>query len=125
LECLVFGTLAGRDSANILKNETIITPQVADWHREKEELDADLCRQDMLTIQHTMWNYVGIIRTRKKLDRAFDIFNRLRYSLENFYRNTDLNNDLIGLRNAVTTAWMVLHAARLNKESRGCHYRID
>jgi L-aspartate oxidase len=125
LECLVYGTLSGRDCKKILKNEKIIIPQVSDWKREREELDADLLRQDMLTIQHTMWNYVGIIRTKKKLNRAFDMLSRLRHNLEYFYKHTNLNNDLIGLRNAVTTAWMVLHAARLNKESRGCHYRID
>ncbi len=125
LECLVYGTLAGRDCANILKNEKIIIPQVSDWRREREELDTDLLRQDMLSIQHTMWNYVGIIRTKKKLNRAFDMLSRMRNNIEYFYKHTNLNNNLIGLRNAVTTAWMVLHAARLNKKSRGCHYRLD
>lgn len=125
LECLVYGTLAGHDSAQILKNEKIIIPQVQDWRRERENLDNDLCRQDMLTIQHTMWNYVGIIRTKKKLNRAFDMLSKLRNTIEYFYKHTNLNDNLIGLRNAVTTAWMVLHAARLNKESRGSHYRID
>ncbi|MBN2280576.1 MAG: L-aspartate oxidase [Candidatus Marinimicrobia bacterium] len=125
LECLVYGTLAGQDAARILKVEKIIIPQVPDWEREREELDADLLRQDMLTIKQTMWNYVGIIRTRKKLNRALDILTRLNQSIEYFYKHTNLDNDLIGLRNAVQTAWMVLHAARLNKESRGCHYRLD
>lgn len=125
LECLVYGTIAGRDAAKVLKEEKIIIPQVQDWRREKEELDTDLLRQDMLTIKQTMWNYVGIIRTKKKLNRAIDILNRLRQNIEYFYKHTNLDNDLIGLRNAAQTAWMVLHAARLNKESRGCHYRID
>ncbi len=125
LECLVYGTLAGRDSARVLKAEKIIIPKVQDWQRQREELDTDLLRQDKLTIQHTMWNYVGIIRTKKKLNRAFDILTRLRHNIEYFYKHTNLDNNLIGLRNASSTAWMVLHAARLNKESRGSHYRVD
>ena len=125
LECLVYGTLAGQDCAQILKNQKIIIPQVPDWSRKRDDLDADLMRQDLLTIKHTMWNYVGIIRTRKKLNRAFDMLSGLRHSIEYFYKNTNLNNNLIGLRNAMTTAWMVLHAAKLNKESHGCHYRVD
>ncbi len=125
LECLVYGTLAGRDSARVLKEEKIIIPQVRDWQRNREELDEDLLRQDKLTIQHTMWNYVGIVRTKKKLNRAFDILTRLRHNIEHFYKNTNLDNNMIGLRNAASAAWMVLHAARLNKESRGSHYRVD
>ena len=125
LECLVYGTLAGRDAAKVLKKEKIIIPQVLDWRREREELDKDLLHQDLLTIKQTMWNYVGIIRTKKKLNRALDILTRLSQNIEYFYKHTNLDNDLIGLRNAAQTSLMVLHAARLNKESRGCHYRID
>jgi L-aspartate oxidase len=72
-----------------------------------------------------MWNYVGIIRTKKKLERAFRILWQLNEDIQNFYANSQLNDDLIGLRNAVTTSLLVLHAAKLNKESRGCHYRVN
>ncbi len=125
LECLVYGTLAGDDCKDIIKNEKIIIPSVAKWNPETEIPDTDLLRQDMLTIKHTMWNYVGIIRTEKKLERALDILARLRQNIELFYRHTRLNENLIGLRNAATTSFMVLHAARLNTKSRGCHFRLD
>lgn len=125
LECLVFGVLAGRDCASKIVNLNPIIPQVAPWKMEQEPLDPDLFKQDRLTIKHTMWNYVGIVRTRKKLERAFGILWRLQQDVENFYANSELNDDLIGLRNAATTALLVLHAARLNKGSRGCHFRLD
>ncbi|MFH1214837.1 MAG: L-aspartate oxidase [Candidatus Neomarinimicrobiota bacterium] len=125
LECLVFGTLAGSDCVDRIHQDKIIMPQVAPWKVETEPFDPDLFQQDRLTIKHTMWNYVGIVRTAKKLERAGGILWRLQRDIERFYANSQLNDDLIGLRNAATTAMLVLHAARLNKYSRGCHYRID
>jgi L-aspartate oxidase len=125
LECLVFGTIAGRDSAQFIRTEKMIMPQVADWCQQDESPDPDLVRQDRSIIKQTMWNYVGIIRTKKKLERAFRILWQLNEDIQNFYANSQLNDDLIGLRNAVTTSLLVLHAAKLNKESRGCHYRVN
>lgn len=125
LECLVFGTLAGRDCAERIKQDVIIMPPIAKWKAEYESLDPDLLRQDRLTIQHTMWNYVGIIRSAKKLERAYGILYRLKQDIDKFYAYSQLNDDLIGLRNAALTAMLILHAATINKSSRGCHYRID
>ncbi|HCK99898.1 MAG TPA: L-aspartate oxidase [Candidatus Marinimicrobia bacterium] len=125
LECLVFGTNAGRDSAQLIRTEKMIMPQVAGWRQQDETPDPDLVRQDRSIIKQTMWNYVGIIRTKKKLERAFRILWQLNEDIQNFYVNSQLNDDLIGLRNAATTSLLVLHAAKLNKESRGCHYRVD
>jgi len=121
----VFGTLAGHDCAERIRRDVIITPKVAPWKKEPEPLDPDLFQQDRLTIKHTMWNYVGIVRTAKKLERASGILWRLQRDIEKFYAHSQLNDELIGLRNAATTSMLVLHAARLNKASRGCHYRLD
>lgn len=125
LECLVFGTIAGRDCFEKIKRDKIIMPSVAKWKPEEEPVDSDLLYQDWLTIKHTMWNYVGIVRNRKKLERAFGILWRLKREIEPFYAHSKLNDDLIGLRNAAATSLLVLHAAILNKVSRGCHYRAD
>lgn len=125
LEGLVYGTIAGRDCAEKIGKEKCIIPKVPPWKAEFEPVDSDLLRQDRLTVQHTMWNYVGIMRTRKKLDRAFGILWKLQQDIENFYVNGKLNDNLIGLRNAATSSLLVLYAARLNKVSRGCHYRVD
>jgi L-aspartate oxidase len=125
LECLVFGTLAGQDCAKRIQQSDYIIPSVAQWKLKKEPVDYDLIRQDRLTIKQTMWNYVGIVRTRKKLERAFSILWRLQQDIETFYAQSELSDELIGLRNAATTSLLVLHAARLHKGSRGCHYRED
>ncbi len=125
LEGLVFGTIVGRDCFEMIKKGKFIIPRVAEWKPEMEPVDSDLLYQDWLTIKHTMWNYVGIVRNRKKLDRAFGILWRLKQEIELFYAHSKLNDDLIGLRNAAATSLLVLHAARLNKVSRGCHYRAD
>ncbi|RKY53259.1 MAG: L-aspartate oxidase, partial [Candidatus Neomarinimicrobiota bacterium] len=125
LEGLVFGTIAGRNCFEIIKKNKFIMPRVAKWKPEMEPVDSDLLYQDWLTIKHTMWNYVGIVRNRKKLERAFGILWRLKQEIESFYAHSKLNDDLIGLRNAATTSLLVLHAARLNRVSRGCHYMAD
>lgn len=125
LECLVFGTIAGRDAAQQIREQKMIMPAVADWKKETGFIDPDLLRQDRSTIRQTMWNYVGIVRTKRKLERAFGILWRLNEDIQNFYHRCELSDALIGLRNAATTSLLVLHAARLHKGSRGCHYRTD
>ena len=69
LECLVWGTRAGAQAAKrILAGNCFYFPQVADWRYENEPADPALIAQDWLTIQHTMWNYVGLIRSEKKTE---------------------------------------------------------
>ena len=125
LECLVFGVIAGRDAAVKINGRNIITPSVADWKKETELIDPDLLCQDRSTIRQTMWNYVGIVRAKNKLERAFGILWQLNEDIQRFYHHGELSDALIGLRNAATASLLVLHAARLHKGSRGCHYRTD
>jgi L-aspartate oxidase len=70
-----------------------------------------------------MWNYVGLVRTTPRLERALRELSRLETEIEQFYRKTRLTDDLIGLRNAVRTALLIANAAWRNKRSMGCHYR--
>jgi L-aspartate oxidase len=79
----------------------------------------------MTTIRHIMWNYVGLIRSRKRLERAIGDLSSLEREIEKFYRSTRLTDGLIGLRHAVQTALIVARAAWENKESRGSHFRED
>lgn len=87
--------------------------------------DPALIQQDLSTIQHIMWNYVGLIRSSKRLERALGDLRALQDDINRFYRTTRLNDALIGLRNSVEAALMVADAAWRNRESRGCHYRTD
>jgi L-aspartate oxidase len=85
--------------------------------------DPALIQQDMSVIKHLMWNYVGLVRTTPRLERALRELRHLETEIERFYQATALTDDVIGLRNAVRTAVVVAMAAWTNKTSMGCHYR--
>jgi len=126
LEGLLWGFEAGRHIAkNIRKNRSYYFPEINPWIHEKELVDPALINQDWLTIKYTMWNYVGLIRTSKRLERARHILRELQQEVERFYKKGKLSDSLIGLRNGVQTALAVLFAAQENPESRGCHFRTD
>jgi L-aspartate oxidase len=72
-----------------------------------------------------MWNYVGLVRNHRRLDRAHAILRELHMETGRFYGKAELGDGLISLRNGVQTALVVLLAAMESRESRGCHYRTD
>jgi L-aspartate oxidase len=88
-----------------------------------EEADPALISQDFSSIKHIMWNYVGLVRTAARLERALRELRGLDTGIEQFYRRTRLSDPLIGLRNGVKAALVVAEAAWQNKRSLGCHYR--
>lgn len=98
---------------------------VIPWEVEHGEVDPALIKQDWTTIKMTMWNYVGLVRARKRLTRALKILRELQFEVEDFYRRARVSDDIIGLRNGVQTALAVTHAAYRNRVSRGGHYRLD
>ncbi|HVU23061.1 MAG TPA: L-aspartate oxidase [Opitutus sp.] len=100
-------------------------PAPRPWEGKTKQADLVLVRQDMLQIQHTMWNYAGVIRSPRRLTRARRILLELREEIQSFYRDCRLSRELIELRNAVQTALLVVHAASLNPHSRGCHYVVE
>jgi len=88
-----------------------------------EQPDPALITQDMSTIQSLMWNYVGLVRNKPRLDRALSELRHLETEIERFYRKSKVTDELLGLRNAVRSAVIVAQAAWSNKQSIGCHYR--
>ena len=123
LEGLVFGERAARAILRSLQEEALTDfPEIDPWIYETEPSDPALILQDWLTIRYTMWNYVGLIRTQKRLKRARQILRELQEEVEDFYDRTRLDDDLIGLRNGVQAALAILYAASENRVSRGCHY---
>lgn len=126
LECLVWGTRAGTSAAaRIATGEEFRFPKVAEWRYEEEAADPALITQDWVTIQHTMWNYVGLIRSEKRLNRAVRILSALDLEIARFYAKCEVSDSIVGLRNGILTAQLILNAAKQCVESRGCHYRID
>jgi L-aspartate oxidase len=128
LEGLVWGWRAAEDIVSCIGDHAEAGPaDMPPWYDKDlvEVTDPALIIQDMTTIRHIMWNYVGLIRSRKRLERAIDDLSNLEREIEKFYRATKLSDALIGLRNAVRTALIVANAAWENKESRGSHFRED
>ncbi|MCF7934335.1 MAG: L-aspartate oxidase [Spirochaetia bacterium] len=95
-----------------------------DTPKDQETFDPLLLKQDWKAIQLTMWNYAGIIRTKKGLDRAQADLGYYAHRILKFYREAQLTRDIIELRNGITTARIIVGAALHNTVSTGCHYRI-
>jgi L-aspartate oxidase len=124
LECLVFGRAAATD---ILNSPTQKFSKLPNWD-ESRVTDAD----EEVLITHTwdelrrfMWNYVGIVRTDKRLSRALHRIHMLRDEVQEFYQHFKISNDLIELRNLLQVAELIVESAISRKESRGLHYSKD
>ena len=125
LEGLVWGDRAARHIAASLC-DPIDDVRVPGWVTRSSQLpDPALLEGDMTTIRNLMWHYVGLVRTGDRLQRAQRELRHLWHEIEEFYRATQLNDQLVGLRNAVQVARMVTWAALRNRHSRGTHFRAD
>ncbi len=125
LEGLVWGRRAARDIAARRSDAPMPGPEeIPSWRSlAVEPPDPALIRQDMSTIKQIMWNYVGLVRTTPRLQRALRELRNLETEIEEFYRAARLTDGVVGLRNAVRTAVIVAAAAWENKTNLGCHYR--
>lgn len=126
LEGLTFGYIAAEEIAKtIVESEFYDASKIRDWKTAEDFVDLGLISQDIQTVQQTMWNYLGLKRSKNRLARARAMFRELSDEIHKFYRHAKLHDDLIGLRNAVEVAYVVLNASVMNKKSAGCFYRED
>lgn len=124
LEGLTFGHLASVEILKRIKDEEVYSPsQIKNWIDGDQEVDTALIHQDWLTLKQTMWNYVGLTRSKDRLARGEAMFRELHVEVSRFYRDAKLVDQLIGLRNAVEVAQLVLAASRRNQMSVGCFFR--
>jgi L-aspartate oxidase len=125
LEGLVWGSRSASHIAAALRaHNGLRYEDIPPWQPTgRETPDPALVAQDMSSIKHIMWNYVGLVRTTPRLARAIQDLRNLEVEIERFYRAAALTDELIGLRNAVRVALIVTLAAWENPESRGAHYR--
>jgi L-aspartate oxidase len=125
LEGLVWGRRAAEDIIQSLPAHLpAVAGDIPPWEDYgSEPPDPALISQDLSSIKHIMWNYVGLVRTTNRLSRAIRELRALETETERFYRIAQITDGLIGLRNAVRTATIVTMAAWENKASMGCHYR--
>ncbi|MEZ0232955.1 MAG: L-aspartate oxidase [Methylophilaceae bacterium] len=124
LECMVFGQAAAQD---ILMQEAKPFVTLPYWD-ESRVTDADeevIITHNWSELRRTMWNYVGIVRTNKRLTRALHRIHLLRDEVHEFYSNFRISNNLIELRNLLQVAELIVKSAIDRKESRGLHYSKD
>ena len=126
LECLVFGEAAARHiQANFDTLQDV--PEIRAWD-ESRVADSDeevVIAQTWGEIRRFMWNYVGIVRTTKRLERAKHRIDMLRQEVKEYYAHFRVTPDLIELRNLVEVADLIIRSALSRHESRGLHYTLD
>ena len=124
LECFVFGEAAAQ---HILSQPTDTVPTVRGWD-ESRVTDSDeevVVQHNWREIRRFMWDYVGIVRTTKRLERAAHRIALLRGEVTEYYGNFRVTPDLIELRNLVEVADLIVRSALARHESRGLHYTTD
>jgi L-aspartate oxidase len=126
LECLVFAERAHIDLVRKLP-EISPPPQIPAWD-ESQVGDSDeevVVSHNWNELRNFMWDYVGIVRTNKRLHRARNRVELLKKEIAEYYGNFRVTSDLLELRNLVIVAELIIRSAMLRKESRGLHYTLD
>lgn len=124
LECLVYAESAAQD---ILARSPQPQPDLPAWD-ESRVTDADeevVIAHNWDELRRFMWDYVGIVRTNKRLERALHRIRLLEREIDEYYANFRISNDLIELRNLVLTAHLIVRSAMQRHESRGLHFSRD
>ena len=124
LECLVYGRAA---AADIARRSRPAPASLPDWD-ESRVTDADeemVIAHNWHELRRFMWDYVGIVRTTKRLERAAHRIKLLDEEIYEYYSNFRVSNDLIELRNLVLTADLIVRSAQARHESRGLHASRD
>ena len=126
LECLVYAASA---SKHIIENiDKIKTPPTIRLWDESQVTDSDeevVVSHNWKELRHLMWDYVGIVRTNKRLERAQRRIEMLAAEIQDYYGNFHVTKDLLELRNLVTTADLIVKSAMSRKESRGLHFTAN
>ncbi len=126
LECLVFAQSASEHIMQQLK-EPHSWETIKDWD-ESRVTDSDeevVVSHNWDELRRFMWDYVGIVRTDKRLKRAKSRVDLLLSEIDEYYGNFRITNDLLELRNLATVADLIIRCAMQRKESRGLHYTLD
>ncbi len=129
LECLVFAQSVSEHilSQNVSADEADKVVQLPAWDssRVTNSDEEVVVTHNWDELRRFMWDYVGIVRTNKRLERARSRVNLLQKEIIDYYGNFKVTNDLIELRNLVDVANLIIESAIQRKESRGLHYTLD
>jgi L-aspartate oxidase len=124
LECLVFSAAA---TEHMAQQTAIELPALPQWDasRVSDPDEEVIISHNWDELRRFMWDYVGIVRTNKRLERAQHRIQLLRQEIHEYYAHFRVSNDLIELRNLVQTADLIVRCGLARKESRGLHYSLD
>ncbi|WP_171262970.1 L-aspartate oxidase [Acinetobacter sp. ANC 4169] len=126
LECFVYGMSAAKHIESQF-DRNYASPDVPTWDDSQvTNPDEDVViLQNWDELRQTMWNYVGIVRTTKRLQRALHRIEMLKREITEYYQDYQVSKNLIELRNLVLVSEMIVRCAMERKESRGLHYTLD
>lgn len=131
LECLVYGIATAKDIALQLNDFSDNTTQtlldIPPWDASKV-IDSDeeiVVTHNWSELRHIMWDYVGIVRTDKRLERAERRIDLLKKEIQDYYGNFRVTKNLLELRNLVVIAELIVKSAKQRKENIGLHYNLD
>jgi L-aspartate oxidase len=126
LECLVFSKSAVEHIYSKIPEQSDHSP-LPDWDESRvtNPDEAVMILQTWNELRRFMWNYVGIVRTNQRLNRAYERIEILKKEVQHFYKNFHITSDLIELRNLLQVSELIVLSALARKESRGLHFSKD
>ena len=126
-EGLVFAKMAQKSISKAFATQSLTREDVRLWDSSgtTEPKEKVLVSHDWDELRRVMWDYVGIVRTNKRLKRARQRIKNLQKEVDEYYHQHTLNRDLLELRNLVLVAELMVMSAQRRKESRGLHYNLD
>lgn len=128
LEAMVFADIAAKTCKDDLKKITNSRiSKIPDWDSSGTENNEEwiLISQNKIEIKQIMSNYVGIVRSNLRLNRALRRIKLIRKEIEAFYKKTKVNRELLELRNMALISYLIIKSALMRRESRGLHYSTD
>ncbi len=127
LEGLVFGHRSALDAQRLLAADATPPPALADWNpgTAVNSDESVVVAQNWDEVRRAMWNFVGIVRSNRRLERARKRIATLQEEIREYYWDFLVTGDLLELRNIATVAELIIHCALTRRESRGLHYTID
>lgn len=127
LECFVYAMSAAEHIREAIAQAVPVIPTIPAWqaHAEGDQDEAVIMLQNWDELRHTMWHYVGIVRSNKRLHRALSRILLLKQELQDYYTSFALNKNLIELRNLLLVSELIVRCALRRHESRGLHYNRD
>lgn len=127
LEGVVYADRAAKRAGERLQQSWQPAPKVQSWDTGSatDSNDEVVVSHNWDEVRRSMWNYVGIVRSTKRLERALRRIRMIREECDEYYWNFFVTSDLLELRNIVTVAELIIRSALNRKESRGLHYTVD